>query len=155
MTRSVAGSIVAGCYESPFFPDEPLCDQFTPKRLPVPHCPMRSSRSTTPFINVSKQQIRGIDVAAQWTQELGSLGALTVNTQWTRNLEDTVALFDNTEEDLSGRAGHPETVGNLYLTLDKEAWSFYWGIDYIGSTDNSESFGFDTVNECARRSGWH
>ena len=138
-------NIVAGCYESPFFPDEPLCDQFirSSSGASLPNAILEIYDS---FINVSKQQIRGIDVAAQWTQELGSLGALTVNTQWTRNLEDTIALFDNTEEDLSGRAGHPETVGNLYFTLNKEAWSFYWGIDYIGSTDNSDSFGFDTVN---------
>ncbi len=138
-------NIVAGCYESPFFPDEPLCDQFT-RSSSGASLPNAILTISDQFINVSKQQIRGIDIAAQWTQEIGSFGALTVNTQWTRNLEDTVALFDNTEEDLSGLAGHPETVGNLYLTLNKEAWSFYWGIDYIGSTDNSERFGFDTVN---------
>ena len=139
-------NIVAGCYESPFFPDEPLCDQFT-RSSSGASLPNAILTISDQFINVSKQQIRGIDIAAQWTQEIGSFGALTVNTQWTRNLEDTVALFDNTEEDLSGLAGHPETVGNLYLTLNKEAWSFYWGIDYIGSTDNSERFGFDTVND--------
>jgi iron complex outermembrane receptor protein len=139
-------NIVAGCYESPFFPDEPLCDQFT-RSGPDAALPNAILTISDQYINVSKQQIRGIDVAAKWTQEIGRLGALTINTQWTRNLEDTVALFDNTEEDLSGLAGHPETVGNVYFTLNREAWSFYWGIDYIGSTDNSERFGFDTVND--------
>lgn len=138
-------SIVAGCYDSPFFPDEPLCDQFT-RSGPEAALPNAILTISDQFINVSKQQIRGIDFAAQLTHEVGSWGTMTYNTQWTRNLEDTVALFDNTEEDLSGLAGHPETVGNLYVTLNKEAWSFYWGIDYIGSTDNRDHFGFDTVN---------
>ena len=34
-------NIVAGCYESPFFPDEPLCDSSF-EAAPVRHCRMRS-----------------------------------------------------------------------------------------------------------------
>jgi iron complex outermembrane receptor protein len=95
---------------------------------------------------VAKQQIRGMDIAAQWTHELpGAWGVLSFDTQWTLNLEDTVALFDETEEDLSGEASHPEWVGNVYITLEKDRWAFFYGLNYIGETDNRASFGFPTV----------
>lgn len=138
--------IVAGCYESAFFPNEPLCDLFD-RDPPSAALPNAITLIRDSFINVAKQQIRGMDVAAQWIAELpGTWGSLTVDTQWTFNFEDTVALFDETEEDLSGEAGHPETVGNLNFTLNRDAWSFYWGIQYIGETDNFASFGRNTVS---------
>jgi len=139
--------IVAGCYESPFFPNEPLCDQFDRSAFdaPLPNAILEIRDS---FINVAKQQVRGMDIAAQWTTEMpGTWGTLSVDTQWTINFEDTVALFDETEEDLSGQAGHPETVGNVYLTLDMDAWSFFYGLNYIGETDNFASFGRTTTTD--------
>lgn len=136
--------IVAGCYNSAFFPNEPLCNQFdrSPSTAPLPFAILTIRDS---FINVAKQQIRGVDIAAQWTQELGGWGTLSLDTQWTNNLEDTVALFDETEEDLSGEASHPEWVGNVYVTLEKERWSFFYGLNYIGETNNFASFGRTTV----------
>lgn len=137
--------IVAGCYASPFFPNEPLCDQFdrSAADAPLPNAILTIRDS---FINVAKQQIRGVDVAALWTGDMPrGWGALTVDTKWTFNFEDTNALFDQTEEDLAGEAGHPETVGNLYLTLDVNDWSFFYGMNYIGETDNFASFGRNTV----------
>ncbi len=137
--------IVAGCYESPFFPNEPLCDQFDRSSATAP-LPFAILEIRDSFINVAKQQVRGLDLSAQWMHELpGTWGALTLDTQWTVNFEDTVALFNETEEDLSGEAGHPETVGNVYLTLDRNEWSFFYGLNYIGETDNSAAFGRSTV----------
>jgi iron complex outermembrane receptor protein len=138
-------SIVAGCYDSPFFPNEPLCDQFTRSSATAP-LPFAILEIRDSFINVAKQQVRGLDVSAQWNYELpGTWGALSLDTQWTVNFEDTVALFNETEEDLSGEAGHPESVGNVYLTLDRDQWSFFYGYNYIGETDNSAAFGRTTV----------
>ena len=132
--------IVAGCYESLFFPNEPLCDQFD-RDLPTAPLPNAILEIRDSFINVAKQEARGVDIAANWAQELGAgWGTLSVNTQWTLNFEDTVALFDETEEDLSGLAGHPDTVGNLNLGLAKRSWSFNWGMNYIGETDNTARF---------------
>lgn len=139
--------IVAGCYESAFFPNEPLCDLFTRSgaNAPLPNAILEINDS---FINVAKQQIRGMDVAAQWTMEMpGAWGVLNIDTQWTFNFEDTKALFNETEEDVSGEAGHPDTVGNLYLTLDLEKWTFFYGLNYIGETDNFASFGRTQVSD--------
>jgi len=126
--------IVEGCYDSPFFPNEPMCDLFD-RSAPTEGLPNSITEIRDSFINVAKQQLRGLDAAAQWATDVGRWGALTVDTQWTYNFEDTVALFDATEEDLAGRAGHPETVGNLNITLDMDKWSIFWGMYYIGETD--------------------
>jgi len=141
-----AREIVAGCYESPFFPNEPLCDLFD-RDPPSAALPNAVTLIRDSYINVAKQQIRGMDIAAQWVTELpANIGALTVDTQWTLNFEDTKALFDETEEDLSGEAGHPETVGHLNFALNRDKWTFNWGVQYIGETDNFASFGRNTVS---------
>ncbi len=140
-----AERIVAGCYDSLFFPNEPLCDLFT-RSLPTDPLPNAILEINDSFINVAKQQIRGMDVAARWVAEMpGNWGTLTIDTEHTFNFEDTVALFDETEEDLSGLAGHPEWVGSLDLTLDLNRWSFFWGMNFVGSTDNLAHFGSNTV----------
>ncbi len=139
--------IVAGCYNSVFFPNEPLCDLFD-RDPPAAALPNAITEIRDSFINVSKQELRGMDIAARWTQEMpGTWGVLSVDTQWTLNFEDTIALFDDTEEDISGEAGHPEAVGNLNFTLDMDRWSFFYGLNYIGETDNTTSFGRTTVTD--------
>ena len=140
-----AEKIVAGCYDSLFFPNEPLCDLFV--RAPA-NAALANAIETVndSFINVAKQEVRGLDVAARWVADMpGNWGTLTIDTEHTFNFEDTVALFDETEEDLSGLAGHPEWVGSLDLTLDWNDWSFFWGMNFVGSTDNYAHFGSDTV----------
>jgi iron complex outermembrane receptor protein len=139
-----AREIVAGCYESTFFPNEPLCDLFD-RDPPAASLPNAVTEIRDRFINVSKQQLRGMDIAAQWVTDVGRWGSLTLDTTWTLNFEDTLANFVSTEEDLSGEAGHPETVGNFNIVLDRGAWSFFYGINYIGETDNFASFGRNTV----------
>jgi iron complex outermembrane receptor protein len=140
-----AREIVLGCYDSPFGLADPLCTLFD-RDPPTASLPNAITEIRDSFINVSKQQLRGMDISASWFTEVGRLGSLTVDTQWTLNFEDTVALFDETEENLAGEAGHPETVGTLSFTLNKNAWDFYWGMQYIGETDNFASFGRNTVS---------
>lgn len=141
-------NIVDGCYSSQFFPNEPLCDLFdrsdgsggSGNAIVGAITEIRDS-----YINVSRQENRGLDIALRWTQEVGRLGTLTVDTQHTLQFEDTVGLFDNTEEDHSGEAGHPDWVGNLNLTLQHDLWSFFWGVTYIGEADNYAHFGTSTA----------
>lgn len=138
--------IVAGCYDSEFFPNEPLCNQFDRSPADAP-LPLAITEIRDSFINVAKQQVRGVDLTAQWSTDLPNAWGLTIDTQWTINLEDTVALFDETERDLSGEAGHPETVGNLYFSLNKNEWSFFYGLNYIGETNSFDRFGQTTVTD--------
>lgn len=135
-----AQNIVFGCYNSEFFPDEPLCDAFDRAAGGSGIIPGSITEIRDSYINVARQHNRGIDVLVRYSQETG-WGTLTVDTQHTFQLEDTVALFDNTEEDHAGQAGHPDWVANLNTTLQRDLWSFFWGVTYIGETNNFESFG--------------
>jgi len=137
-----ARNIVLGCYDSQFFPDEPLCDLFDRSDGSGTAIVGSITEIRDSYINVSRQHNRGLDVALRYTQEIG-LGTLTVDTQHTLQFEDTIGLFDNTEEDHAGEAGHPDWVGNLNLTLTRDLWSFFWGVTFIGETDNYASFGTD------------
>lgn len=139
-----ARNITIGCYESPFFPNEPLCDLFT-RNSPTDPLPNAITEIRDSFINISRQHNRGLDVALRYGMEVPGWGFLTVDTQHTFNFQDIVGLFDNTEEDLAGQAGHPEWVGNANLTLNRDAWSFFWGMNFVGGTDNTKSFGRTTV----------
>ncbi|HNP36008.1 MAG TPA: TonB-dependent receptor [Woeseiaceae bacterium] len=140
-------NIVTGCYTSQFFPDEPLCDLFDRSPGGIGVIPGSITEIRDSYINVSRQHNRGLDIQLQYTTDL-SFGTLIIDSQQTLQYEDTVGLFDNTEEDHAGEAGHPDWVGNLNFTLMNGPWSFFWGITYIGETDNTASFGTSTA-------GWY
>lgn len=140
-----AQNIVFGCYNSEFFPNEPLCDLFDRAPAGAGIIPNSITEIRDSYINISRQQNRGLDVILRYTTELG-IGTLTVDSENTLQFEDTIGLFDNTEEDHAGEAGHPEWVGNLDFTLTRDLWSFYWGITHISETDNYESFGSSTAD---------
>jgi iron complex outermembrane recepter protein len=142
-----AQNIVFGCYESAFYPDEPLCDLFDRADGSSGLIPGSITEIRDSYINISRQHNRGLDVMVRYTTETG-LGTLTVDSQHTLQYEDTVGLFDDTEEDHAGEAGHPEWVGNLNFTLQRDLWSFFWGVTHIGETDNYASFGTSTA-------GWY
>ena len=61
-------------------------------------------------------------------------GELSIETQHTFQDEDVLAFFaDQRPEDLNGQLGDPEWVGHLNLTFDRGPWSFFWGVQFIGS----------------------
>ncbi len=122
------------CYDSEFFPNEPLCDQF--ERVTFDQ---RIENVRDSFINIAKQKSRGWDVAAVYRVDLGG-GQLTVDTQHTFQEADDRALFADTLEELNGLVGDPDWVGRLDLTYDRGPWSFFWGISFIGSSSNDARY---------------
>lgn len=143
VTQFGAANITFGCYDSEFFPNDPLCAQFDRNpgsgALPFQLQTIRDS-----FINIATQKNRGLDLALVYRTEL-PWGNLTVNTQHTFQFEDTQGLSVDTVVDFNGRAGDPKWVGNLNLTLDHGPWSFFWGMDFIGKADNFDNFGATTT----------
>jgi iron complex outermembrane receptor protein len=135
-----AQNIVSNCYDSLFFPNDPLCDLF--ERNPLLNNGIDNVRDS--FINIAKQRNRGFDVTALWRTSL-PWGNLTVETQHTFQEEDTRALFAETEEDLNGLVGDPDWVGRLNLTFDRGPWSFFWGANIVGSSSNEQRFGGNTA----------
>jgi outer membrane receptor protein involved in Fe transport len=135
-----AGQIVLNCYDSEFFPNDPLCDLF--ERIPFDQ---RIENVRDSFINIATQKNRGWDVSARYRTDL-PWGGLTVETQHTFQEADERALFVDTPEDLNGRVGDSDWVGRLNLTFDRGPWSYFWGMNFIGSSSNHAHFGGDTTN---------
>lgn len=135
-----ATNIVFGCYDSNFFPNEPLCDLF--ERVPLLNNGVDNIRDS--FINIASQKNRGWDVAALYRTSL-PWGSLSIETQHTFQEEDVQALFAETSEDLNGLVGDPDWVGRLNLTFDRGPWSYFWGMNFIGDSSNYVHFGGNTA----------
>jgi iron complex outermembrane recepter protein len=127
-------NIVFGCYESAFYPNEPLCDLFERHAITNGIENIRDS-----FINIAQQKNSGWDVAAQW-RTTTPLGELSIDTQHTFQDEDVLAFFASTPEDLNGLLGDPKWVGRLDLNLDRGPWSFYYGVQFIGASSSRQHY---------------
>ena len=145
-----AASIVSGCYNSEFFPDEPLCDLFQ-RGLAVD--PFALDNIQDKYVNIAKQRSRGIDLTALLQHNLGRWGSLNFLTQMTWQLEDTFALFEDTETDNNGEIGDPEWVADLNLNWRAPGgWNLFWGMDVIGKADNLNDFGGANLDDIPGRS---
>ncbi|HET9335415.1 MAG TPA: TonB-dependent receptor [Sphingomicrobium sp.] len=132
-------NIVLGCLQSDDVLNEPLCDLIT--RVPAGEPDeFNIVEIEDPYINISEQRNRGIDVTGQITHDLGNLGRLTFLAQMTWQLEDKVDVFGNNtgDVDLNGEVGDPRWIGDFNLTWAKGPWTVTYGLDVIGSADNKE-----------------
>lgn len=135
-----AANIVGGCYNSEFYPTDPLCSLFT--RVPAGASGEHNiDRVTATFVNINRQRNRGVDVTANLTQDLGSLGRLSVVGQMTWQIVDRVALFSGTEVDNTGEAGEPRWVGDFnFVWTPNDKWSIFYGLDVIGATSDESEY---------------
>jgi len=133
-----SGAILSGCYNSEFFPNDPLCDLFT-----------RSNDANDPrdnqiievrdsFININRQHNEGIDVTASFAQDLGRLGKLNFLSQMTFQLDDTFALFEGTELDDNGEAGEPKFTGKFNASYSNNPITVFYSMDVIGKTSDRD-----------------
>jgi len=135
--------IVLSCYESAFgfaFGNtEPLCQLFDRTGINFGLDNIRDS-----FINIASQRNRGYDFQANYSTDL-PWGNLKVELDATRQIEDYKELFEGTAEDFNGLVGYPEWVGESRITFERNAWKWFWGANYIGTSSNEEKFGGTTV----------
>ena len=137
ITTLSAQQIVQGCYESDIFPNDPLCTRFD--RNPAGPDGFRITDVRAQFINVASQTNEGYDITVRYNHET-PWGDLVIDAQATHQLEAFTQLDALGEiEDTNGEYGEPETTGYINFTLDTDTnWDFFWGIDYIGETDQIE-----------------
>lgn len=136
-------TILSECYNSPFGPafgdTEPLCFLFDRTGLG-----MAPDNIIDNYINIAEQTNRGVDYAVRYNTET-SWGALGIELKATQQIEDKKGLSADTIEELNGLVGDPKLVGDWNITLDRDAWSFFYGGDFIGKTSNEERFGGNTI----------
>lgn len=150
-----AAGILASCYASDFGLADPLCSQFyrfddfdantapaaIESRFDIPGGDRDNVAVVfDQFFNINSQQNRGVDVTTRIVHDFAGDTTLTLQGQMTWQTRDKVALFDGFFEDNNGEAGDPKFVGDYFAQLDTGPWSFFYGLDVIGGTDDTEDF---------------
>jgi outer membrane receptor protein involved in Fe transport len=134
-------SIVRGCYNSLFFPNDPLCSLFSRSGQ---QDPLSIGTVNDSYVNIAQQKNRGWDIALTYKLKLGP-GKLTIDTQHTLQTYDTQALSLDAVTNTNGEFGDPKHVGNLNLTYEVGPWQLYYGVDYIGPVSNESHYGGHTA----------
>jgi iron complex outermembrane receptor protein len=132
VTRLGAGNIVLGCYQSEFFPTDPLCSLFT--RDPTTFL---ITDIVDNYINIADQQNRGIDLTIGYTRDT-PIGLASFDAQATWALEDTIALFPGFVDDTNGDVGDPDFVAQFDTRLDRGDWTFNWSVSMVGRASDAE-----------------
>ncbi|GAA0619651.1 TonB-dependent receptor [Brevundimonas kwangchunensis] len=122
-----ANAIVTRCYQG----QTAFCSLFT--RIPSGPDAGRLGTVDNSYVNVAEQNNRGLDVQVRWSEEY-SFGRLTIESAHNFKLEDT-QIFQGSLTNYLGdtyNLGGPAYSGNLYVTLSRGAFSYFYGIDVIG-----------------------
>lgn len=139
IARLGAGNVVAGCYTSDFFPNDPLCDLFS--RNPPVGDPNNIDFVRDSFLNIHSQKNTGLDATIQLDQDLPpGLGTISLLGQMTWQFKDTVALFEATETSVNGEAGEPKWVGDFNIVWRLDGWSVFYGIDALSGTSDEQDY---------------
>ena len=139
VTQLGAATIVGRCYDSEFFPTDPLCDQFI--RDPLDN---KIDNVDDSFLNIASQVNRGYDLSINYATDL-DIGQLRIQTKHTYQEEDSTELFPDTVRDTNGEFGDPRLTASMRATLSVDDWTYNWTVNYLGSVSNVERDGGDTV----------
>jgi iron complex outermembrane receptor protein len=145
VSKLLNSEILTGCYGSPNFPAEPLCDLFTRKPLTDAGgtaLPAGGSllTITNNYINLNSQIARGIDIEARYGLETG-IGDFDFSLKASHALESTLkTLPGSPPEDDVGWAGEPPWVANLNTTYERGPFTVFYGIRYVDATSQSRDF---------------
>ena len=134
-----ASSVVYGCYNSEFFPNEPLCELFN--RNTTGAGVNNIDTITGTFININRQRNEGLDLTIELTQDVGQFGEIALLSQMNWQFRDEIELFDGNLTDDNGEVGEPQWVGDFNLIWRPDpSWSLYYGLDVIGASDSSQDY---------------
>lgn len=137
---SIGGAnILSKCYDDPTF------------RAGGSFCRLVSARAagtnalviTNGFINLATDVVRGIDITARYTNDVGT-GRLRTNLSLTRfdetsnRLYATDPLLDN-----NGTVTNPSWSGGLDVNYTVQGWNYYYGLEFVGKTSSYEYLGED------------
>jgi iron complex outermembrane receptor protein len=137
-----AANIVKQCYLSPNFPTDPLCSLFVRDTTTDPANPGIVTVNDN-YVNVAKQQNRGIDLNVHYRQEF-QFATLSMDVQATWQLEDTTQLLGESDpEDFNGSTTEPDFTAQVQFRADRGPWTAFWTVDMFGKTSDSDLFDFD------------
>jgi iron complex outermembrane recepter protein len=132
------GSILSLCYNDPnaFAARTGYC------RL-IERAPAGTNRALTvndSYINVSTDQVRGLDFTVRLSKDIGP-GNLLINAVITRYQEQSSKLFaDDPFVDSNGRLRAPKLTGSLDAKYKWKEWQLRYGMDYVGKMSDYAFF---------------
>ena len=138
VTTIGGANIIFSCLDSDNYPDDPVCALFDRDLDPNSSEFGKITNVRNPYININRQQNRGVDVTTRVTQDLGRFGTLSALGQMTWQIEDLYELFAGFESDSLGEVGEPAWVGDFKLTWADGPWTLFYGVNVIGAISNEE-----------------
>ncbi|MBM3373137.1 MAG: TonB-dependent receptor [Betaproteobacteria bacterium] len=149
-----AASIVSGCYNSDFFPNEPLCALFD--RVPAGAAGQFNINGVTAtFININSQRNEGIDLTIDLEQDIGKLGTIQFLAQMNWQLTDKVELFNGNVVNKNGENGEPKWVGDFNVIWSpSDTLKIFYGLDVIGKTSEEKDYIAVLGSLCRTSSGY-
>lgn len=137
-----ANEIITRCYRG----QTEFCSLFTRVRSGDPSAIGKLGTVDNAYTNVAEQTNRGVDLSVRWSEEY-SFGRLTIESAHNFKLEDTETVESDTTSFLGDtfNFGGPAYAGNLYVTLTRGDFSYFYGIDMIGRGSDTEEQGGSTI----------
>lgn len=143
-------NLIAECYSSAFYPDDPVCGLFGRVGDLDPSDPYWNAGNPSnigfvndSFINVNNQKNRGVDVTGRIVHDFPGDTTLSFQAQMTWQTADSRELFDGFLEDLNGDVGEPRWTGDFDIQLDSGPWNIFYGVDVVGASSNVRNFAED------------
>ncbi|RUO38422.1 TonB-dependent receptor [Aliidiomarina shirensis] len=136
---NVGGSqILALCYTSENFANEPFCDQFDRNDGTANNYNITEVRGG--YVNVAQQRVRGADFVFTYMEET-DYGYVRIRLDHTVQLERSFKQFpDSIPTQSVGRLGSPKHTGTLNTTLTRDSLSYNWSVRYTGQVDNYDLY---------------
>ena len=141
-----AANILAGCYNSENFGNEPLCQLFTRRAGTASSGAYQIEQVRSSYINIAEQHNSGFDLNVRYNHEF-SFGDLRINARASYIEDWTSRLFTASAPTiLKGRIGNPDWVAGVNVRFDRNDWTFFYSVDMVPETSNSWLFASPTVS---------
>ncbi len=137
-----AANIILGCYSSPNYPNDPLCNLFT--RDTNPSSPNFQGILTVNdnYINVAQEVNRGIDLNVRYVRKVGPI-KFGLDSQLTWQFQDRIVLLaGSVPVDANGTTVEPAFTGEVQLRAEKGDWTAFWNVDFFGKASDTSLLAF-------------
>ncbi len=134
---SVGGAaILTRCYEDAAFrAGGSFCRLVAPRAAGT-----NALRVTNGFINLATDVVRGYDLTARYTNDVGQ-GRLRMNLSVTEYKETSNKLYAQDKlVDNNGTVGNPSWSGALDINYAVKGWNYYYGLEWVGKTSSYDYY---------------
>jgi hypothetical protein len=138
VSRIGSSSILARCYDDPGFRAAGSFCRLVTRTAGSNALTVRDS-----YINLATDMVKGYDFTARYATNVDE-GKLRVNFNATRYVNQSSKLFpEDPLVDYNGMLTNPKWSGNIDVNYSVKDWTFFYGMNYVGSSDSYAYYGLD------------